>query len=167
MMKNTISKRIITVIVVVAIGVGGFYFLMNKNEGKRIVRQNQNLTMQNKEITMYKSPNCSCCIGYADELKKQGFDVKIVVVDDLNTIAEKYGIPADKRSCHTAIIGKYFIEGHVPMEAVKRLLKERPAIDGIGLTGMPAGTPGVPGKKLAPYKIYQSVHGKFSEYMTI
>ncbi len=165
MMKITMNKRIITVIVIVAIGVGGFYFLMNKNEGKRTV--GQNLTMQDKKMTIYMSPNCGCCTGYADEMRRQGFDVTVVALDDMNSIKEKYGIPANKQSCHTAVIDNYFIEGHVPIEAVKKLLREKPAIDGIGLPGMPMGTPGVPGQKRAPYKIYQSVNGKFSEYMTI
>jgi len=159
------NKRIITTVVAIAIGVVGFYFLMNRNEVKRTVKQN--IAMQNNEITIYKSPNCSCCDGYTDVLRNQGFTVKVIAEDDMNKIKEKYGIPADKQSCHTAIVDNYFIEGHVPMVAVKKLLKERPAINGIGLSGMPTGTPGMPGQKLAPFKIYQSVNGEFSEYMTI
>ncbi len=165
MMKISMNKRIIAVIVIIAIGVGGFYFLTNKNEVKRAIALNH--TMQDKKMTIYMSPNCGCCIGYADEMRRQGFDVTVVALDDMNSIKEKYGIPANKQSCHTAIIDNYFIEGHVPIEAVKKLLKERPAIDGIGLPGMPPGAPGIPGQKLAPYKIYQSVDGKFSEFMTI
>ncbi len=160
-MKN----RIITAIIIVAIGIGGFYFLLNKKEVNKTV--GQNLAMRGEKMTIYKSLNCSCCNGYADEMKRQGFDVKVVAVDDMNAIKEKYGIPPNKQSCHTAIVDNYFIEGHVPVEAVKRLLKERPSINGIGLPGMPSGTPGMPGQKRAPYKIYKSVNGKFSEYMTI
>ena len=71
------------------------------------------------------------------------------------------------QSCHTTIIGKYFIEGHVPFEAVEKLLKEQPDIDGIALPGMPIGTPGMPGDKDEPYVIYQLKDGKFSVFMTI
>jgi hypothetical protein len=71
------------------------------------------------------------------------------------------------QSCHTTIIGKYFIEGHVPLEAINKLLKEQPSIDGIALPGMPIGTPGMPGKKEEPYVIYQLIDGKFSVFMTI
>ncbi len=164
-MKNTISKRITTTILAVVIGTGGFYFLTNKKEVKKAVVQN--ITTQDKEVTLYKSPNCSCCIGYADVLKKQGFDVKIVAKDNMTAIKEKYGVPTSQQSCHTIIMGKYFIEGHVPMVAIGKLLKERPAIDGIGLPGMPTGSPGMPGRKRAPFKVYQSVKGKYSAYMTI
>jgi len=164
-MKTTINKRIITAIVVIAIGIGGYYYLTNKSETKKVTEQN--VTVQNNKMTIYKSPNCGCCNGYVKEMRKQGFDVKVVALDNINTIKMKYGIPADKQSCHTTVVGNYFIEGHVPVEAVKKLLKERPAIDGIGLPGMPIGTPGMPGAKTAPYKVYQSVNGKFSEYITI
>ena len=64
-------------------------------------------------------------------------------------------------------IGKYFIEGHVPLEAVNKLLKEQPDIDGIALPGMPIGTPGMPGKKEEPFVVYQLIDGKFSIFMTI
>lgn len=159
------SQRIITVIAIIAIGIGGFYFIKHKKEVTNTV--GHNLTMQENKMVIYKSPNCGCCNGYADEMRRQGFDVEVIPVNDMHAIKEKYGIPADKQSCHTAIIDHYFIEGHVPVAAVRKLLKERPAIDGIGLPGMPTGTPGMPGQKRAPYKIYQSVKGKFSEFMTI
>ena len=71
------------------------------------------------------------------------------------------------QSCHTAILGKYFIEGHVPLEAINKLLKERPDIDGIALPGMPIGTPGMPGEKEETFIIYQLVDGKSSVFMTI
>ena len=71
------------------------------------------------------------------------------------------------QSCHTTIIDKYFVEGHVPLEAINKLLKERPDIDGLALPGMPIGTPGMPGDKEEPYVIYQLVDGNFSVFMTI
>ena len=71
------------------------------------------------------------------------------------------------QSCHTSILGKYFIEGHVPIEAINKLVKEKPEIDGIVLPGMPIGTPGMPGVKDEPYVIYQLIDGKPSVFMTI
>ncbi len=159
------NKRILTVIVIVAIAIGGFYFLKSKNEAKTTT--NQNIAVRGVKMTIYKSPNCGCCDGYADEMKRQGFDVTVVPEYDMKAIKEKFGVPENKQSCHTAIVGNYFIEGHVPVAAVEKLLKEKPAIDGIGLPGMPTGTPGMPGQKRAPYKVYQSVKGKTSSFMTI
>ena len=130
--------------------------------------------MENKEkfgegtkITMYRTPSCGCCGGYADALKEKGFEVEVIKIKDLTEIKEKYKLPANKQSCHTMVMGNYFIEGHVPMEAVEKLLKEKPQIDGIGLPGMPAGTPGMRGVKKAPYKVYQSVNSQFSEFLEI
>ena len=85
----------------------------------------------------------------------------------LHAIKQKFNIPLEMQSCHTTIMDKYFIEGHVPLEAINKLLKEQPDIDGIALPGMPIGTPGMPGDKDEPYVIYQLIDGKFSVFMTI
>jgi hypothetical protein len=118
-------------------------------------------------VTVYKSPNCGCCVGYIAELEKNGFEVKTVNVEDMSTIKQKYNIPLDMQSCHTAVVDGYFVEGHVPIEAVNKMLSERPAIDGIVLPKMPAGSPGMPGTKSAPFKVYAIADGKPSEFMTI
>ena len=88
-------------------------------------------------------------------------------MSSLHLIKEKYNIPIEMQSCHTTILDKYFIEGHVPIEAINKLLKEKPDIDGIALPGMPIGTPGMPGKKEEPYIIYQLVDGESSVFMII
>ena len=85
----------------------------------------------------------------------------------LHNIKKKYNIPLEMQSCHTTMLGKYFIEGHVPIEAINKLLKEQPKIDGIALPGMPIGTPGMPGEKEEPYIIYQLIDGKSSVFMKI
>ena len=87
--------------------------------------------------------------------------------EDMGSIKEQYGIEEDKQSCHTTVIGDYFVEGHVPLAAVEKLLSEKPAIDGIGLPGMPIGTPGMPGVKQAPYEVYQKNGSDFSPFMTL
>jgi hypothetical protein len=86
---------------------------------------------------------------------------------DVSVIKEKYHIPDELHSCHTTVVGNYFIEGHVPMEAINKLLNEKPDIDGIALPGMPIGTPGMPGPKEAPFVIYQVKDSVYSEFMTI
>ena len=124
--------------------------------------------IDNKKIVeVFKTPSCGCCYGYVLFLEKEKFEVKQTDMRSLHKIKEKYNIPVEMQSCHTTIMGKYFIEGHVPLEAINKLLKEQPDIDGIALPGMPIGTPGMPGDKDEPYVIYQLVDGKFSVFMTI
>ncbi len=118
-------------------------------------------------VVMYKSPNCGCCSGYAQALEAEGFRVEVVKDNDMASEKERFGIPQDKQSCHTIAMGDYVVEGHVPLEAVAKLLKEKPEIDGIGLPRMPAGTPGMPGVKRAPYEVYQLNNGVASPYVTI
>ena len=73
---------------------------------------------------------------------------------DMNSVKEKYGVPVNMESCHTTIVDDYVVEGHIPIEVVDQLLKDRPDISGIALPDMPAGSPGMPGKKIEPFKIY-------------
>ncbi len=119
------------------------------------------------KATVYKSPACGCCVGYNAFLEEQGFDVEIVEIKDMASIKQKYNIPRSMESCHTTVIGDYFIEGHVPLEAVEKLLEEKPEIDGIALPDMPAGSPGMPGTKKGSYNIYALKDKEISEYMKI
>ena len=118
-------------------------------------------------VEVFKTPSCGCCYGYVLFLEEEKFKVKQTDMRSLHTIKQKYNIPVEMQSCHTTIMGRYFIEGHVPFEAVDKLLKEQPDIDGIALPGMPIGTPGMPGDKDEPYVIYQLKDGKSSVFMTI
>ena len=118
-------------------------------------------------VEVFKTPSCGCCYGYVLFLEEEKFKVKQTDMRSLHTIKQKYNIPVEMQSCHTTIMGKYFIEGHVPFEAVEKLLKEQPDIDGIALPGMPIGTPGMPGDKDEPYVIYQLKDWKSSIFMTI
>ena len=124
--------------------------------------------INNKKIVeVFKTPSCGCCYGYVLFLEEEKFKVKQTDMRSLHTIKQKYNIPVEMQSCHTTIMGKYFIEGHVPFEAVDKLLREQPDIDGIALPGMPIGTPGMPGDKDEPYVIYQLKDGKSSVFMKI
>jgi hypothetical protein len=118
-------------------------------------------------VEVFKTPSCGCCYGYVLFLEEEKFEVKQTDMENLHSIKKKHNIPLKMQSCHTTILGKYFIEGHVPIEAINKLLKEQPDIDGIALPGMPIGTPGMPGEKEEPYIIYQLVDGKSSVFMTI
>ena len=138
-----------------------FDFVTNKQDASADTKANK------YNVEVFKTPSCGCCYGYVLFLEKENFKVKKTDMRSLHSIKKKYNIPLEMQSCHTTILGKYFIEGHVPIEAINKLLKEKPDIDGIALPGMPIGTPGMPGEKVEPYIIYQLVDGKSSVFMTI
>ena len=106
-------------------------------------------------MIVYKSPTCGCCKGWVEHVKAAGFAVEVHDLDDVTGIKDEAGVPAAARSCHTAIVGGYTIEGHVPAETVVRLLKERPEAAGLAVPGMPVGTPGmeVPGQPADKYDV--------------
>ena len=105
-------------------------------------------------LTLIKDPNCGCCEGHASYLEDNGFSVQIQEAADLNAVRKQYGVPEALAGCHTILAGAYVIEGHVPADAIKKLLAERPAIRGISLPGMPVGSPGMGGEKNEPFIIY-------------
>ena len=94
-------------------------------------------------VQVYKDPTCGCCALWVEHLRKAGFTAKVNDVEDMTAIKTKHGVPREARSCHTALVDGYVVEGHVPAEDVQRLLKQRPAIGGIGVPGMPIGSPGM------------------------
>ena len=105
--------------------------------------------------TLYKDQNCPCCEGHASYLRTKGIEIDIKPVADIAAISKGAGIPADYQGCHTLILGGYAIEGHVTIEIIEKLLKERPAdVVGISLPGMPTGVPGMGGPDLGPYNVY-------------
>ena len=157
-------KKFVKPIIILLLSVSLFYSF-NFIEDKKNAFANINNKKLSAEV--FKTPSCGCCYGYVLFLEKEKFNVKQTDMRSLHSIKQKYNIPLEMQSCHTTIIGKYFIEGHVPLEAVNKLLKEQPDIDGIALPGMPIGTPGMPGKKDEPFVIYQLIDGKFSIFMTI
>lgn len=97
-----------------------------------------------RQMIVYRDPNCPCCEKWAAMAEGAGYQVRVVDHPDMPAIKAQYGVPDSLRSCHTAIVGNYAIEGHVPFEHVERLLRERPAgILGLAVPGMPAGSPGM------------------------
>jgi hypothetical protein len=95
------------------------------------------------EIVVYKSPTCGCCSKWVKHLEANGFKVKAYDVQDVNSYKERFGVPITLGACHTAKVGEYVVEGHVPADDIKRLLSEHPKVKGIGVAGMPAGSPGM------------------------
>lgn len=104
-------------------------------------------------ITVYKSPTCGCCSKWVDHLRAAGFDVETSDVDNLGPVKAHFGVGRELASCHTAVIGDYVIEGHVPADVIGRLLAERPAVKGLAVPGMPVGSPGMEGSYREPYSI--------------
>lgn len=106
--------------------------------------------------TLYKNPNCDCCNRYARYLARNGFNVETIDTD-LARVQREHGVPHDLEGCHTLLVGSYVVDGLVPVGIVRRLLRERPAIAGITLPGMPLGAPGMdePGmEKQGPFVVY-------------
>jgi len=121
------------------------------------------------EVNIYKTTTCGCCLIYYQYFNsKTKLKVNEINVQDLDSIRNQYGVPSGLQSCHTTIIGDYFVEGHIPLEAIEKLLKENPDIKGIAMPGMPSGSPGMPGQKYGDFIIYAVNHeGNYSEFMRI
>lgn len=106
------------------------------------------------DIVVYRSPSCGCCGKWLEHLEKNNFNVKDMVISDVQAVKDKYGVPGEMASCHTALVNGYVIEGHVPASDIYRLLKTKPKVIGIAVPGMPAGTPGMEmGGKKDPYQV--------------
>ncbi len=98
---------------------------------------------QPTEITVHRSPTCSCCEKWVAHLKANNFNVTDIVTDDVQAIKTKFGVTAEMASCHTALVNGYVVEGHVPASDIRQLLKTKPSVIGIAAPGMPMGTPGM------------------------
>jgi hypothetical protein len=108
----------------------------------------------NEDITVYKNRYCGCCHKWIEHLEQSGLTVAVVNVDSTSSVRSRLGVPGSMASCHTAIAGDYWIEGHVPADLIARLLEERPAdIEGIAVPGMPVGSPGMEGPNAVAYDI--------------
>jgi hypothetical protein len=118
------------------------------------------------KATVYKDPACGCCHEYVAYLRQNGFEVEVVDTDDLAPIKQQSGVPPALEGCHSTLVGGYVVEGHVPIDAVRRLLRERPQIRGISLPGMPMGSPGMGGEKTEPFVIYEISDGAAKVYAT-
>lgn len=120
-----------------------------------------------KAVTLHRQKGCSCCATYADYLRDNGFAVEMETVEDLDPVRARYGIPEDAVGCHTSVVDDYIVEGHVPVEAIDRLLSERPDLDGISVVGMPASSPGMGEPDGEPLDVLSFRAGRVSDYMSV
>lgn len=106
-------------------------------------------------VDVYRSPSCGCCLLWVEHLRGAGFKVNVHDTADMQAVKQRLGVPESKQSCHTASVGGYFVEGHVPATDIRRLLKEKPDARGVAVPGMPLGSPGmeVPGRTVQPYAV--------------
>lgn len=106
-------------------------------------------------MTVSRDPNCGCCENWIGHVKSAGFPVEVAEVADLMPLKAKLGVPEALMSCHTAEIDGYVVEGHVPADAIRRLLGERPSARGLAVAGMPGGSPGMefPGRPPETYEV--------------
>ena len=112
---------------------------------------------EDNTITVYKTPWCGCCELWTEAVEAAGYKVAVHDMEDLSSIKAQADIPDDMQACHTAVTGgdrKYIIEGHVPLEAVEKMLSERPDIRGIAVPGMPQGSLGMGDDPTAQYTVY-------------
>lgn len=106
-------------------------------------------------MTVTRDPSCGCCRGWVAHVKEAGFPVEVLEATDLGPLKARLGVPPALISCHTAEVGGYVLEGHVPAEAIVRLIAERPEARGLAVPGMPVGSPGmeVTGMAPEPYEV--------------
>ncbi|MBT3196365.1 MAG: DUF411 domain-containing protein [Gammaproteobacteria bacterium] len=136
---NRALKRVVGAVAGVSLLVGGAVI--------------SNKSVEAADLVVYKSPSCGCCGAWVEHLKESGLSVEVNNRQDMNQVKSELGIPQHLRSCHTAKAGKYVIEGHVPADLIAKMLKEKPAIKGLTVPGMPMGSPGMEGPRSDPYDI--------------
>jgi hypothetical protein len=107
------------------------------------------------QVEVFKSPYCECCSAWVEHMKAAGFDVRVTLVTDTTAARKRLGMPDKFGSCHTATVGGYVLEGHVPAIEVKKLLAAKPVAVGLSVPGMPPGSPGMDvGTREDPYKVF-------------
>lgn len=106
------------------------------------------------DIVVYKTPSCSCCKEWIKHLESAGMDVNVVNVNTTQPVQARVGVPRALGSCHTAVIGDYWIEGHVPVDLILKLAADKPDnIRGLAVPGMVVGSPGMEGPNSSTYDI--------------
>ena len=108
---------------------------------------------QGPVLQIHKDPSCGCCTAWADLARAAGYSVTLIDSADIGAVKDKAGVPAAFWSCHTVLVEGYVVEGHVPFDALARLLDTRPQVTGIAVPGMPAGSPGMGDDPAARYEV--------------
>ena len=165
------KKNFIVILSILLIATSGFALWTSKNNAGNSINNYDSHALEkgSDKVIIFKSMQCGCCGVYANYMKNKIRErLTINQVDDINSIKDKYDIPQNMRSCHTSVIGNYVIEGHVPLEAINKLISEKPDIKGIAMPGMPSGSPGMPGSKTSDFVIYAlNKDGSTSEFVRL
>jgi hypothetical protein len=155
-MESVVEKTAARRAVLGLIGAGALALLLS--DARAAVRS--------RAIKVYKSPYCGCCGAWTKILVQAGYEPEVFKTNDLAPVKRRAGVPANLESCHTAFIDGYVVEGHVPVEAIKKMLAERPKIVGIGVPDMPVGSPGMPGPDPEPFSVIAfAADGRQTVYM--
>ncbi len=137
------------------------------------VKKNSNISgagspLSGKSAIVYRSSTCGCCANYIKYLRQAGVTVQEKLTSDMGAIKRELGIPRELESCHTTVIDNYKVEGHIPLEAIEKLVSEKPAMAGIGMPGMPSGSPGMPGAKYGLFEISSfGADGSVAEFVSL
>ena len=124
--------------------------------------------LKEKMAAVYRSAGCGCCANYIAYLKRAGVRVEEKLTEDMAAVRKKFSVSDELSSCHTTQIENYTIEGHIPIEAIEKLLAEKPNLAGIALPLMPAGSPGMPGRKVETFNISGfTAAGSSSPYLSL
>lgn len=104
-------------------------------------------------VTVYKTPTCGCCAKWVEHLTASGYKVVVHDMENVDPVKREHGVPGHLQSCHTALVGGYVVEGHVPADVIRKLVSERPKVAGIAVPGMPMGSPGMEGPYTERYDV--------------
>lgn len=115
------------------------------------------------KVVVSKDPTCGCCGGWVEHLRGAGFSVEVIDTAEINRVKARLGVPADLHACHTAEVGGYVIEGHVPAAAIERVLRDKPQAKGLAVPGMPAGSPGMNIEGTPPEEYTVFLYGTFGK----
>lgn len=152
MYNNKIFLSVLTLLIL-----GAFSTAMTLKKEKVELQLHTNSVGDIHELVTYRSPTCGCCLSWVSYMKTRGYKIESIDVtnEELDVIKEQQGVPESLYACHTTVVndGQYFIEGLVPEETITSFFEEQPETKGIGLPGMPSGSPGMPGAKTEPFNI--------------
>lgn len=151
-------KAFVAGIVLAVIGIGVYTWISQSSPDTDFAGNGHGVAEQAaadvQVVTVYHSPTCGCCMKWVDHLRAEGFEVSVRSRTDMGAVKQEHGIPRQLSSCHTATAGGYVVEGHVPADEIKRLLRQRPDVAGLSVPGMPIGSPGMEqGEREEPYDV--------------
>lgn len=149
---------LITTALLTLTGIGGsmWFWSAHPSSDRAFAQDRPNASTEDKpKATLYRNPNCSCCLDYAKYLRANGFDVVVDSSHDLASVRKQLGVSEKFEGCHVMTIGGYAVEGHVDVASINKVLSEHPHIIGIAIPGMPSGTPGMTGHKSGPLNVYE------------